>query len=107
MAMLSGRFAGAVVRTRVTESLASALVDRTASSTLASATPNREGRLIKLAPPALPNIPRLAGGKRAGSRSVGRGPADLIRASHRLRRISCIREPGYDHLWPNGWIPGL
>src|SRR5437879_9367301 len=61
--MLSGTFGGEVVRTRVTETVPSAVVERMASSTPASTTPKRKGRLISLSPPVLPNIPRFRQGR--------------------------------------------
>src|SRR5207245_7317018 len=64
--MLSGTLGGEVVRTRVTETVPSAVVGRMASSTPASTTPKRKGRLISLSPPVLPNIPRFRqGGEQA------------------------------------------
>src|SRR5438445_5506430 len=55
MAMLSGRFGGAVVITRVRESLADAVLDRMANSAPATSAPTRKRRLrvISLAPPVL------------------------------------------------------
>src|SRR5207302_6108679 len=55
MAMLSGRFGGAVVRTHVSESLADAVLDRMANSAPATSAPRRKRRLtvISLAPPVL------------------------------------------------------